>query len=70
MDALTAVVLITGICLFCGLVFYALHKKGDVKAGANVGQSSFFIEVKESKRHGGEDSRTPGDKRARSSVVV
>jgi hypothetical protein len=50
MDMLTAVVLILAIVLFCGLVLFALYKKGDVKAGANVGDSSFFIEVRESRR--------------------
>jgi hypothetical protein len=68
MDLSTAFVLITAIVLFCGLVFYALYKKGDVKAGANVGQSSFFIEVKEGKRDGSDRGAAGADK-ATSSVA-
>jgi hypothetical protein len=50
MDILTAVVLIVPAVLFSGIVFYALHRKGYVKAGATVGHSSFFIEVRDRNR--------------------
>lgn len=62
MDLPTAAVLIFGIALLCSLVFYALYKKGDVKAGANVGKSSFFIEVKEPKGGGSARPAANADK--------
>lgn len=49
MDALTAVVLIVPIALFCGVLLYALYRKGDVKAGVRFGHSSFFIDVRDRK---------------------
>jgi hypothetical protein len=62
MDVSTAAVLIIAIALLCSLVFYALYKKGDVKAGANVGQGSFLIEVKEPKRDGSDRPAADADK--------
>jgi hypothetical protein len=50
MDTMTATVLILVIVLFCILMFFALISKGDVKAGASVGHSSFFFEARESRR--------------------
>ncbi len=44
------VVLLVAIVLFGGVLFFALHRKGDVKAGGTLGPGSFFIEVKDKKR--------------------
>jgi len=45
MDVTTAIVLL-GFAFFAA-VFFALSRKGDVKAGGRFGHGSFFIDVKE-----------------------
>jgi len=47
MDAFTAIVFVVGLALFYRLVFIALHRKGDLRAGAKIGPSSFFLEVRD-----------------------
>ncbi len=49
MDALTALVCVVAIALIYRLIRIALHLKGDLKAGAKVGPSSFFLEVRDKK---------------------
>jgi hypothetical protein len=49
MDTLTALVCVVALTLFYRLIRFALHLKGDLKAGAKVGPSSFFVEVHEKK---------------------
>lgn len=34
-------------CIFAILAAFALYRKGDVKAGWQLGKNSFFIETKE-----------------------
>ncbi|HVF59438.1 MAG TPA: hypothetical protein VNJ70_06460 [Thermoanaerobaculia bacterium] len=50
MDAFTAAVCLVAIALFCLVLLVALYQKGDLRAGANVGPTSFFVEVHEKKR--------------------
>lgn len=47
MDALTALVCIVALLAFLSLIIVALHLKGDLKASARVGPSSFSVEVRE-----------------------
>lgn len=47
MDAFTAIVFVVGFALFYHLVYIALHRKGDLRAGAKIGPSSFFLEVRD-----------------------
>lgn len=49
MSALIVIVLLVPFGLFCGVLFFALHRKGDLKAGASIGHSSFFISVRDKK---------------------
>ena len=49
MDMTTAIVCLVPIVLFCALLFFALSRKGDVKAGGTFGHGSFFIDVKDRK---------------------
>jgi hypothetical protein len=49
MDALTALVCVVALALIYRLILVALHRKGDLKAGARVGPGSFFVEVREKK---------------------
>lgn len=50
MDALTAAVLLVALSFGYRLLSSALLRKGDMRAGAKVGSSTFFIEVKDRKR--------------------
>ena len=50
MDAFTAVVCIVAITRIYRLIFVALHRKGDLRAGARVGPASFFVEAHDKKR--------------------
>jgi hypothetical protein len=52
MDAFTAVVFVVGFALFYRLIFFALHRKGDLRAGAKIGPSSFFLEVRDKDKKG------------------
>jgi hypothetical protein len=51
MDALTALVpalvIVVALSLFYRLIIVALHRKGDLRAGAQIGHNSFFLEVRE-----------------------
>jgi hypothetical protein len=47
MDAFTAIVFVVGFALLYRLVLVALHRKGDLRAGAKVGPNSFFLEVRD-----------------------
>lgn len=47
MDAFTAVVFVVAFALIYRLALVALHRKGDLRAGAKVGPSSFFLEVRD-----------------------
>jgi preprotein translocase subunit SecG len=49
MDMTTAVVCVVAIISISGLIVLALLRKGDVKAGGKLGDSSFFIEAKDRK---------------------
>jgi len=49
MDASTAAVCIIALVLIYRLVLVAFDRKGDVRAGARVGPSSFFVEVRDKK---------------------
>jgi hypothetical protein len=49
-DITTAIVWIVAIVLACGVVVFALYRKGDVKAGGTFGNGSFFLDVKDRKR--------------------
>ena len=55
MDTSTAVFWFAVAFLAYRLLMAALRSKGDVKAGANVGNSSFYLEVKDRK------GRRPGE---------
>jgi hypothetical protein len=50
MDTTTAVVCLGVIFIIAGLIVFALHRKGDVKAGAQIGIGSFFIEAKDRRK--------------------
>lgn len=50
MDTLTAGVCLVAIGLIYHLILVALHRKGDLKAGAKFGPNSFFVEVHDKKR--------------------
>jgi hypothetical protein len=50
MDAFTAGVCVVVIVLLYRLIIVALHRKGDLRAGAKVGPASFFVEVHDKKR--------------------
>jgi hypothetical protein len=52
MDTATLIVVLVGIVLAHGVLLVALHRKGDVRAGAKMGGSSFVIEVKDRKQWG------------------
>lgn len=52
MDMATTVLCLVAVVLGFGVLVFALYRKGDVRAGARVGGSSFFIEVKEPKHKG------------------
>jgi hypothetical protein len=54
----TAVVLSIALLVLYRVFVLALRSKGDVRAGANIGGSSFFIEVKD--RNGTPQQRTSG----------
>lgn len=47
MDAFTAAVFVVAFVLIYRLVLVALYRKGDLRAGAKVGPSSFFLEVRD-----------------------
>lgn len=47
MDAFTAAVFVVAFALIYRLVLVALYRKGDLRAGAKVGPSSFFLEVRD-----------------------
>jgi hypothetical protein len=49
MDALMVVVCLVAIVLGYRLIRVALYQKGDFKAGARVGPTSFFVEVHDKK---------------------
>jgi hypothetical protein len=49
MDAFTAIVFVVGFALLYRLAFVALHRKGDLRAGAKIGPNSFFLEVRDKK---------------------
>jgi len=42
-----AIVLIIAFALIYRLILVALHRKGDLRAGAKIGPNSFFLEVRE-----------------------
>lgn len=46
----TAVVVVVALVLFGGILLFALHRKGDVKAGGSFGNGSFYLEVRDRKR--------------------
>jgi hypothetical protein len=50
MDALTAVIVIVALALGYLLLSSALVSKGDMRVGAKMGGSTFFLEVKEPKK--------------------
>ena len=50
MDTLSTLFWLSIAVLLYRLFMSALRWKGDVKAGASVGQSSFYVEIKEPKR--------------------
>lgn len=54
MDALTIVVpasvLVIALLLIYLLIRLALHRKGNLRAGAKIGQHSFFLEVRDKER--------------------
>ena len=50
MDAFTAGVCGVALVLLYRLIIVALHRKGDLRAGAKVGPASFFLEVHDKKR--------------------
>jgi hypothetical protein len=47
MDAVTAAVSVVAIVFIYRLVLVALHRKGDLRAGAKVGPNSFFLEIRD-----------------------
>lgn len=47
MDTFTAAVFVVAFVLLYRLVSVALHRKGDLRAGAKIGPSSFFLEVRD-----------------------
>ena len=51
MDTFTAVVpaivIVVALFLFYRLIMVALHRKGDLRAGAQIGPNSFFLEVRD-----------------------
>lgn len=54
MDAFTALVIVVAIALVYRVILVALHSKGDLRAAAKVGMSSFFVEVREKEASRGE----------------
>jgi hypothetical protein len=52
MDTFTAVVFVVAFVLLYRLVLVALHRKGDLRAGAKIGPSSFFLEVRDKGKKG------------------
>jgi hypothetical protein len=61
MDAFTALVCVVALALIYRLIRVALQLKGDLKAGATVGPSSFFVEVREKKSGSRELPKARGD---------
>ncbi len=47
MAATTALVCLVAILCGYRVLVYALRRKGDVRAGGQIGKGSFFIEVKD-----------------------
>ena len=45
--AVPAVVIVVALFLFYRLILVALHRKGDLRAGAQIGSNSFFLEVRD-----------------------
>jgi hypothetical protein len=41
------VLLVVPLAMFCGVLSFALLRKGYVRAGARIGKTAFFIEAKE-----------------------